>query len=88
MNTLQNNIKNISHIGPIFSDSIINSKKIKLDLIKKINIKNYKNIISYIDSPAGFYSVLNIESYKAFIESLLSLSKKYPENYYLFKSKK
>ena len=88
MNTLQNNIKNISHIGPIFSDSIINSKKIKSDLIKKINIKNYKNIISYVDAPAGFYSVLNIKSYKTFIESLLSLSRKYPENYYLFKSKK
>ena len=88
LNTLQNNIKNTSLIGPIFSDSIINSKKIKLDLIKSINIKNYKNIISYIDTPAGLYSVLNIESYKIFIQSLLSLSRKYPENYYLFKSKK
>jgi len=88
MHTLQNNIKNTSHIGPIFSDSIINSKKIKSDLIKKINIKNYKNIISYIDAPAGLYSVLNIESYKTLIESLLSLSRKYPKNCYLFKSKK
>ena len=88
IDTLQVNIKNTSHIGPIFSDSIIHSKKIKSGLIKNIGIRNYDNIISYIDTPAGLYSLLNIESYKTFIRSLLSLSKKYPKNYYLFKSKK
>ena len=88
IHTLQTTIKTTILIGPFFSDIIVETKKTKKYLLKNLGLDNYKKIIAYIDTPSGLYSLLSINAYKLFISKLIALSKEYPENCYLFKSKK
>jgi polysaccharide biosynthesis PFTS motif protein len=88
LKTLQNKVNEYINLGPIFSDLIINRSKNKTGMLKNLQIVNAENIISFIDSPTGIYSVSNNKSYEAFLEGLLKLSAKYKNNYYLLKTKR
>ena len=86
--TLQTKINNTIILGPILSDEIVRARNNKYKLIDKLNLKKYKHIITYIDTPTGLYAESSISEYKNFIRSLIILSNNNKDSCYLFKTKK
>ena len=95
MRTLENNVSEYIDIDPILSDIIIEVSKSdnKAHLYDELSIQYSENnppsrIISVFDSSVGLYSVLSNESYIIFLESILDLTKLYPNIFFLLKTKK
>ena len=82
----KNNPEKVVDIGGLFSDAILNKKKITHKIKDNLNINNEKKIISVFDQKSNYKNILNHDEYKNFLLMIKFLLSK--EKYYvLFKSK-
>jgi polysaccharide biosynthesis PFTS motif protein len=88
LKTHENRVGEYIPLGPIFSSIIKEGVFFKNKTKNELNIPNNAKVISFLDHTFGFQGVLTIDAYNNFIETILLLSEKNKNIFYLFKSKK
>lgn len=87
--TSQSYIKQCITVGPLFSDLVVNYRNTNLNEIKKrVGVDNDARIIAIFDNTVGHSGVLNYESYRELLKSVIRLHDEFPDLYVIFKSKK
>jgi len=86
--TQKNHICEYIEIGPVFTELVYKAKNNRSDLRKGLGIASRSKVISFLDHTVGYRGVLTFESYKLFIDSMLTLASENPDICFLFKGKK
>jgi polysaccharide biosynthesis PFTS motif protein len=86
--TLENNIEEYVDLGPILSDCISDLSNQKEEIRKQMSIPKNTKVVSFFDGTVGWMGVLTHENYNAILDSIISLSKKNQDVFFIFKSKK
>ena len=88
LKTLNNQVTKYIDCPPFMCERIYNysdERSISLDCL---NIANDKKLVCILDSPVGLYSVMNLQGYKDFINTITMLVENHKDIEFLFKTKK